>query len=805
MISGEIYVLDIDSVRYKGKYAIRLFGKTADGRRIIVLDPNFNEYFYILSSNVEDMQNFLNGVEGIKDIQIEKMKIRGDPTEVVKIILEDTHYAQEIKEYAKKNPNYIDHIEMDIPTFRRYMVDKGIFPPMKIKFEGEEVNLNYKVKTILAQKVEKTNDFLDSFKFISFDIEIYNPVGVGLKNIDRPIIIMSVYGNDFKKVITTRKFKTNNNDIIFVETEYDLLRKFEEIINEYDPDVIFGYGTDVFDFPYINKRGNIINFKLRIGVDGSQVKESKGRLPHVKIPGRVHIDLYQFVRNILSPTLETETYDLSSVASEILGEGKYDGIKGEDIFKLFDKEEYEKLCNYCQKDSELTYKLGLKFFPIIVELTKIVGQPIFDVSRMTYGLCDEWFLIRNTHKFYELIPNKPLRDDVIKRSSNTYLGAYVHQPKPGLYDNIVVFDFRSLYPSIIVSHNICPTTVDKSYCKGRIYTPSKSHWFCKGIRGMIPSLLKELIERRAEIKRILKDMEEGPNKSILEARSYALKTIANAMYGYMGFPRSRWYSIACAESVTEFGRYYIKDVIKKVEDEGFKVVYGDTDSIMVALNGRKEKELMKIQKKINEELPNYMNLEYQGFYPRGIFVSVKEGKRGAKKRYALLDKKGKIIVKGFEYVRRDWAEIAKKVQMEVLEHILKEKSVEKAIESVRRHIKELKSGNASIDDIEILTQITRPIETYESKGPHVSAVIKANKEAEYVPGSIVRYIVCKGKGRISDRSYLVEEYEKKNLEYDPDYYINNQIIPAVGKIFEVLGYDINKIVERQTGLEKFFK
>ena len=802
MIVGEFYVLGIDSVRYKDRYTIRLNGKTADGRRLIVLDPNFDDYFYILSSDSEDMQNFLKGITGVKEVKIEKMKIRGDPVEVVKVILTDTHYAQEIKDYAKKNPSYIDHLEMDIPTFRRYMIDKKIFPPMKVKFEGEEIKSDH-IKTILASKISGTEDFLDSFKFLSFDIETYSPIGIGLKGIDRPIIIISLYGDNFKKVITTKKFETRDEDIIFVETEYDLLKKFEEIVNEYDPDVIFGYGTDVFDFPYMNKRGNIINFKLRLGIDNSEIRESRGRLPHVKIFGRIHIDLYQFVRNILSPSLETETYDLSSVASEILGEGKYDKIKGEDVFKLFDNKEYEKLCKYCQKDSELTYKLGLKFFPIITELTKIVGQPIFDVSRMTYGLCDEWFLIRNAHKFYELVPDKPLRNDVMKRLSNSYSGAYVHQPKPGLYEDIIVFDFRSLYPSIIVSHNICPTTVDKNYCKSRIYTPSKSHWFCKGIKGMIPSLLKELIERRAEIKRLLKKMEEGTEKNILEARSYALKTIANAMYGYMGFPRSRWYSIACAESVTEFGRYYIKNVIKKFEDRGFEVVYGDTDSIMVASNGKKE-EIMKIQNEINKELPSYMELDYQGFYPRGIFVSVKEGKRGAKKRYALLDENGKIVIKGFEYVRRDWAEIAKKVQIEVLQHILKEKSIKKAIEVIKRYIDELKSGNAKIEDIEILTQITRPIKMYESKGPHVSAVIKAKKEEEYIPGSIVRYIVCIGKGKISDRSYLVEEYEKKGLKYDPDYYINNQIIPAVGKIFEVLGYDINKIVEKQTGLEKFF-
>ena len=199
-----------------------------------------------------------------------------------------------------------------------------------------------------------------------------------------------------------------------------------------------------------------------------------------------------------------------------------------------------------------------------------------------------------------------------------------------------------------------------------------------------------------------------------------------------------------------------------------------------------------------------MELDYQGFYKRGIFVSTKGSSRGAKKRYALLDEKGRIVIKGFEYVRRDWAEIAKKVQLEVLNAILKENSIEKAVKKVEEYIDKLKKGKASLDEITIYTQITRPISEYESKGPHVAAVIKAGKEEEYVPGSIVGYVVCKGKGRISDRSYLVEEYKKKGLEYDPEYYINNQIIPAVGKIFDVFGYDIKNLSKKQETLSKFF-
>ncbi len=792
-----MYVIDIDSVRYENKYTIRLYGKTPDGKKIILLD-RFDDYFYIITSDPDSMIDFLK-INGVKKVSIEKMKIRGDPKEVVKVVLEDTRFKEEVKEHAKKSPYYIDHIEMDIPTFRRYMIDKDIFPLKKVRFRGEEVKSNYGIKTIMVNRIEPTGDFKENLKSIAFDIEVYNPVGVGLKKIDRPIFMISLYSKDFSKIITTKKFETNDERIKFVESEEDLIKEFERTIKVYDPEIIFGYGSDWFDLPYILERANMVGMKIRIGVDNSTIRLSRGRLPHVKIFGINHIDLYEFVRNIIGPTLETETYDLSSVASEVIGDKKIE-VKGEEISKLFNENKLELLSKYCLKDSELTYKIGIKFLPIIVEMSKIVGQPMFDVSRMTYGLCDEWFLIKHSHEFNELIPEKPIGKEIEDRLTRTYTGAYVHQPKPGLYKNVVVFDFRSLYPSIIISHNICPTTLDKD-CKRKVYNPEKTHWFCKDIRGMIPSLLKELVERRAEIKRILKNV-KNEKRVFLEARSYALKTIANAMYGYLGFPRSRWYSIPCAESVTSFGRYYIRKVID-LFGKKFEVIYGDTDSIMIALGNKRIEEAMEIQKEINKNLPPYMNLEFQGFYPRGIFVSVKEGKRGAKKRYALIDKGGKIIIKGFEYVRRDWAEIAKKVQIQVLKKILGEEDVKGAIEIVKKYIKELKSGNAKVEDLAILTQITRPIKMYESRGPHVTAVIRAGKEEEYTPGSIVRYVVCSGKGKISDRSYLVEEYEKKKLKYDPDYYINNQIIPAVGKIFEVLGYDIKNLSQEK--LSKFFK
>jgi len=194
--------------------------------------------------------------------------------------------------------------------------------------------------------------------------------------------------------------------------------------------------------------------------------------------------------------------------------------------------------------------------------------------------------------------------------------------------------------------------------------------------GVIPTLLENLIQRRMRIKSILKTLDsKSVDYTILSARSYAIKTIANAMYGYLGFGRSRWYCWECAASITALGRHYIKNVIEKAGDYNYNVIYADTDSLFIELKNKNLEDANKFIEKINDELPKLMELDFQGFYPRGIFV--------AKKRYALSDTLGKLTVKGLEWVRRDWSNIAKETQIKVLRTILVDGSIDKAADIVK--------------------------------------------------------------------------------------------------------------------------
>lgn len=215
------------------------------------------------------------------------------------------------------------------------------------------------------------------------------------------------------------------------------------------------------------------------------------------------------------------------------------------------------------------------------------------------------------------------------------------------------------------------------------------------------------------------------------------------------------------------------------------------------------KEKREIQDKIDEflldvnhKLPEGMELEFEGFFQRGFFVT--------KKRYALIQNSN-IVVKGLELVRRDWAPVAKKTQEKVLMAILRDGSPEKAAEIVRNVIQDIKNGKISLEDLVIHTQLTKNPEEYVQRAPHVIAAKKALKKGRKVgPGSIIRYVVVRGREPISKRAVPIEDTDIS--QYDPYYYIDNQILPAVSRIIEAVGYPKEDIIhkEKQSSLDAFF-
>jgi len=801
MVRLEFYPMDVDYVSEENVPKIRLFGKTIDGKRICVIDNKFRPYFWIFAEkNIEKITKEIKKIKDkeyfVENAEIFDKKFLDNDIRAIKVTFNDPKGFQNIKEKINEIKD-INKKEVDISFTRRYLIDKKITPLTLYEIEGELVKNDLDVDyCVEIDKIKQVNDdVITNPKILSFDIEVYNPRGKSVKGEEDEIVMIGFYGtDDYKKVITWKKFKTDKKYIEFVNSELELIEKFIDVIKKFKPDYLVGYYTDGFDLPYIKQRASVYKIPLDLGLDNSIIKFSKRRdLITSKITGLVHLDIFKFIRHIVAGSLQTNIYDLDSVAQELLNEGKKD-IEINELAKAWDKGDIESFCEYNLYDAILTYRLFTNLLPNLEELVKLIGQPIFDICRMTYGQLVEWYVIKRAREFNEITPNRPKYSDIATRRLRTYKGAFVFEPKPGLYENVVMLDYKSLYPSIIIAKNIYLGTLtdDKkdSYESPLLEVDGEErrYYFSSKKEGFIPIILKDLIMRRNRIKELLKK-EKSP---LLKARSYALKTVANASYGYLGFPGARWYSLESAASITAFGREYIQKTIGLAQSKKFEVIGADTDSIIIVLRNKSRQDILNFLKEVNKELPSLMELELENFYPRGIFVSKKSGEKGAKKKYALIDEQGNIKVIGFEAIRSDWSMLAKKVQRKVLEIILKEGDKEKALKYVKIVIDDIRDKKIPMNELIIQTQLRKSIEEYEQRGPHVAVAEKMLEKGMIVgAGSTIRFIICEGKEKIRDRARLPEECKS----YDADYYINNQVIPAVSQLFEVLGYKKEELLE----------
>jgi len=803
-------LLDSDYVEEEKQPCIRLFIKGENGT-IVATDPNFRPYLYVVADDPAKAAKAITKLQTKEEgrtIELESAKIvgrtfLGRELKVIKVTFDNSKDTAPLRHAIRSIRGVKEIYEFDIQPARRYLIDSGLVPMGGVSFSGEVVEKDG-VKTVVLDKPPAlTKAPKIDLNIMSFDIEVYNPTGSTRPDKD-PILMISLADNrGFRKVITWKDFKAGLDYVEVVGDEREMLQRFAQIVEERDVDILLGYNTDLFDFPYMRERAKILKVKLRLGRDGSEITSRKRRFATVtRIRGRPHIDVYTMIDFLATiGTIRLIHYTLENVYKYFTGKDKLD-IEFTDICNAWDKggEKAKTFLKYSMSDADATLEIGLELLPMFFELTRVVRQSPFDVSRMTPGQLVEWLLIAEAFNVGELVPARPVGEEFVERAEETYVGAYVMEPEKGLHEDIVVFDFRSLYPSIIVTHNIDPSTLDCKCCKPSEATvvPELGHRFCKKRRGFIPTTLERIIKERVKVKEELKKYKRDSREyRSLDAKQWAYKIIANSFYGMLGYPRARWYFKRCAESVTSFGRHYIHKTIEMARNSGFEVVYGDTDSLLCKLNGKSRDDAKRFLEQVNESLPGIIELELEGFYKRGVFVT--------KKRYAMIDEDGRMVVKGLEFVRRDWAALAKRTQEAVLEAILRDGSKEKAAQIVRDATKNIYEGKVDLDDLIIYTQLTMPIEQYRAIGPHVAAAKKLKaKGVQIEPGMMIAYIEAKGPGSISERAIPVDDF--KGMKYDADYYVENQVLPAVMRIMEVLGYreaDLKFEKEKQLSLAKF--
>ncbi len=776
-------IIDIDHIDNDERSIIRITLKTKEGIKTLY-DFSFFPYLYFIplsdSFDPSIIKNLDIEDEGrkiiIREIEKEEKEILGKKVVAYKVITNKTSDIPIIYRYLREMGSCYEY---DIVFWKRYLIDNYISP-----LKGVEVEFDESTNGIVSIKEKELGNI--DLSYIAFDIEVYN------KNIETdpkkdPIIMISYSNEKESKVIT---YKRIERDFIYlVRDEKELIATFQNKVRNDDYDIIVGYNSSIYDLPYLKERSSTLKINFYIGRYEEKTKQKQhGFMKTVKIPGRINFDVYNVARFVsivgsAEYLLKTHNLTLSEVYASIKGVDKV-MVEKKKIWSLWDNPDtLPLLADYSLSDSISLKELFQFFYPLELELAKLVGLTLSEVAVSTTGQLVEYLLMREAHKRNQLIPNKPDNREIEARLMNPIEGAYVKTPEAGIYENIVVFDFRGLYPSIIVSHNIDPSTITTS--DDNVFIAPSGYKFKKDPQGIMPYLLNMLIEERAMVKKAYK---ANPNDKALGAKSQALKILANSFYGYLGYARSRWYSREAASSVTAYGRYYIKMCIEEAEKRGFKVLYGDTDSIFLLLGNKTKEEAIQYLKDINNMLPKGMELELEDFYLRGLFVSKKNDKVdiGAKKKYALLSESGKIKIRGFELVRRDWSNIARETQKKVLETILKEGSKEKAIEVVKDIIQKVKSGNIPLKDMVIYTMLRKNLSEYDAKSPELAAALKAikkGKKRSEVEGYTIGYIITKEGSSISEKAEL-EEFAK---DYDPNYYIEHQIIPATLKILKELG------------------
>ncbi len=822
--------LDYSNFDFEGKNYVKVIGRNEEGKRVCVIDTCPIYLWAILKPDLKKSQ--INKL--IEKIQKIKLDVKGRHTKVEKVELQDKNFLNKpVKALKIFATNYkdlhdiadkLDYPEIekrrgyDLGFVNHYISEKQINPLNWYEINGEMLNnsnefggidnpleVDFCIKLQDFKEIknkEQDPEFVP--KTLAYDIET-NELKIG----EGEIIMLSLVGKNFKKVITWKKSKTKKiqDYVEYVKDEKELLKKFCEHVKEYGPDILVGYFSDGFDMPYLKARAEKLKVKLNLGIDDSQPRISRGIGPSAKINGIVHVDLLKFIRTAYAQYMKSETLTLNEVAKEFLNQGKIDLKPLEEVSKK--NVDWEKFYEYNLKDSILTLKLFEKFWPDLSEFTKTTNQPVFDISRAGLSKYVESYILNNLNKFNEIPEKRPGHSEIGKRRLRTSVeGAFVFEPKPGLYEDIAMFDFSSMHTSIIISHNISKGTLLEKKEKNSYETPEinlngeKVRFYFSKKTGFLPEMLNEIFEKRKQHKQ---EYKKDPNP-MTKARSNAFKLLSASVHGYIGFFGARYYSLESSASILALVRKFNKEAIKKVEEKGYNVIYGDTDSIAFQIKNKTHKQVKEFLKELNTELPGVMELDLEGFFKRGLWVTRRTGDFGAKKKYALLDEEGKIKIRGFETVRRDWCQLSRNTQSKVIELILKNGNEKKALEHIKKIIKKIKARDVDDKDLIIKTQLKKPISEYKANTPHVIAARKMKEKGMSISqGTLIEYYIAETQDKksklVRDKVKLLDEKGEYNIEY----YLERQILPAVENILQVFGINTEDLINKknQNSLSKW--
>ncbi|KAK2954122.1 putative DNA polymerase delta catalytic subunit [Blattamonas nauphoetae] len=499
------------------------------------------------------------------------------------------------------------------------------------------------------------------------------------------------------------------------------------------------------------------------------------------------------------------SYSLNSVSQHFLGAQKED-VHWCIISDLQEKdaESRQRLAVYCLKDALLPLKLmdKLKVVANFTELSRVTGVPMSYLSIRGQQIRVISLLYRHANQKDMIVPN--LKKQITEEK---YQGATVIEPQRGFYaDPVVTLDFASLYPSIMICHNLCYSTLlrpediskldEDDYSRtptGNFFIKSRLH------KGLLPEILEWLLAARKRTREELALATDPMSKLVLNGRQLAFKVTANTVYGFTGAQVGRLPCLEISRSVTAYGREMIDRTKAIVEgryttangyDTKAEVIYGDTDSVMIKFGIKdlptamaRGKEAADLVTSVFDSPP--IKLEFEKVYWPYLLIS--------KKRYAGLfwtktDKFDKIDTKGIETVRRDNCAMVRLVYETCLQKILVERDNEGAVSFTKQIISDLLQNKIDLSLLLISKQLTRSAEQYENKQTHVEHAKRMKERDASGPGigDRVFYVIVEGPKdvKIYEKSKDPQFVMDHGLSIDTNHYLNQQLAKPLERLFK---------------------
>jgi DNA polymerase-2 len=705
----------------------------------------------------------------------------------------------------------IETFEADVRFAIRYLIERGIKGGCEIEGEalaeagrhGADLHASgvhgANISAVFDNPVMRPADVKLEPRVLSFDIETHG------KN--ERLLAISLYGPGIDEVlIVDGSERAMPPNATRCADEYAAVDGFCARLRRYDPDVLTGWNIIDFDLSVLQRIAERVRHPFALGRDAGAVRIRKAQgyfgSGQASIPGRIVLDGIDLLRGAF---IRMDDYSLDAVARQVLGEGK--AVAGDVRDRIAEivhnyRHDLPAFALYARTDARLAYEIvrELNLIELAFARSQLAGMP---PDRVAASIASFDFLyLTELQKLQVVAPS--VRSNVAG-VEDAQQGGHVLEPVAGLHRDVWVFDFKSLYPSLIRTFNIDPLSyaADPDALEDLIVLPGGAF---RREPAILPRMLDALFPRR-----------EAAKKSGDEVASNAIKILMNSFYGVLGTSACRFYNPALANSITGAGREILLWSKRWFESAGFKVLYGDTDSLFVSSKGGEAdaaaaaavpagatRELgRQLAVRLNEELSQYLmqrwrvasrlELKFEKLYLRLFLPYARHSTRGASKRYAGLrhgDATDSIEFIGMEAVRRDWTALAKQVQRELYRRLFTDQAVDAYLSDV---VRQVRSG--ALDDALVYRKNLRKGagEYTATTPPHVAAARKSTQP----PGRMVSYIMT---------TAGPEPLDNRQNQIDREHYVLKQVKPVAEPVLEALGLDFERVIgdSRQIDLYTLF-